>query len=161
MVEKKELYMEYVWIAIIIAILASFAIVMVYISEAKGYDTPSSAVTCNVRSLREGEVLQPGVKEVAPGVYEVTLIARQWQWMPNKIVLENPNKIIFKISSEDVIHGFEIAGTPVNFMIFPGYIAEIEWIPPKTLEGTFTFLCNEYCGLGHDSMYGELVIVRG
>ncbi len=160
MAEKNELIQEYIWIGIIIAMLTTFLVILGYVSEAKGFDTPSSAVTCDVRQVREGEVITPGVKEVAPGIYEVNLKARMWAWIPNSIEVVNPKKIIFRVTSEDVVHGFQIVGTPVNFMVFPGYIAEIQWEVPEDFEGTYLFVCNEYCGLGHDTMWGQLIIKR-
>ena len=42
-------------------------------------------------------------------------------------------------------------------MIVPGYISEVNTSFPT--EGEYSFLCNEYCGLGHDSMWSRLVVV--
>ena len=42
-------------------------------------------------------------------------------------------------------------------MIVPGYVSEFTTTFPKT--GKYSFLCNEYCGLGHDSMWSRLNVV--
>ena len=151
--------LEYAWIAIIIVMLTSFLGIVGYAVVKRGYSTPQDVVTCNVRKLTQA--ITPGVREVAPGVYEVNITARQWAWTPGEIVLRNPKKVIFRLTSADVVHGFEVVGTNVNFMVFPGYIAEVTWYPPEDAEGEYLIICNEYCGLGHHNMYGKLVIVRG
>ena len=155
---RSEMVLEYVWIGVIVAMLASFAGTLLYVGETMGIWTPENAVTCDVKRLEE--YIEPGVREIAPGVYEVNIIGRQWAWIPSKIVLQDPRKVIFRVTSADVIHGFEIVGTPVNVMVLPGYIAEVTWIPPRDLNGTLLIVCNEYCGIGHDRMVAELVIVR-
>ena len=76
------------------------------------------------------------------------------------LVLKNPKKVIFKVTSMDVQHGFEIAGTNVNFMVIPGYIATVTWTPPPNAEGVFLVVCNEYCGVGHQDMYAFIKIER-
>jgi cytochrome c oxidase subunit 2 len=43
-------------------------------------------------------------------------------------------------------------------MIVPGYVSEFTTTFPKT--GKYSFLCNEYCGLGHDSMWSRLNVVE-
>lgn len=157
MVGKAE-KLEYAWVALVVIMLTIFLGILGYAVIGEGYSAPEDAVTCNVKKLEEQ--ITPGVKEVAPGVYEVNIVARMWAWQPNEIVLENPKKVIFRITSADVQHGFEIVGTNVNFMVFPGYIAEITWYPPNDAEGEYLIVCNEYCGLGHQNMYGKLIIVR-
>ncbi len=157
--EKQAEKLEYIWIGLIIVMLTSFLAILGYAAIAKGFTTPEDVVTCDVRKL--DEQITPGIREVAPGVYEVNITARMWAFIPNEIVLENPQKVIFRITSADVQHGFEIVGTNVNVMVFPGYIAEVTWYPPEDMEGEYLILCNEYCGLGHQDMYGKLVIVRG
>ncbi len=158
---QEELRLEYLWIVVVVSMLSAFIVSLVYVGIAKGFWTPEEVVTCDVKRL--DEFIKPSVKELEPGVYEVNIVARRWFFDPGTaqpIVLENPKKIIFRITSADYIHGFEIVGTPVNVMVFPGYIAEVEWIPPKNLKGEFLILCNEYCGVGHSNMKGLLIIER-
>ncbi|MCE4617166.1 MAG: cytochrome c oxidase subunit II [Desulfurococcales archaeon] len=157
--EGKEERLEYVWIAVIILMLTSFLGLLGYATIIKGYSTPEDVVTCEVKKL--DEQITPGIEEVAPGVYVVNITGRQWSWTPNEITLENPKKVIFRVTSADVVHGFQIVGTNVNFMVFPGYIAEITWYPPSDLEGEHLIVCNEYCGIAHQDMWAKLVIERG
>lgn len=156
---SRELFTEKIWVIMIITTLVGFTLILGFLAQAFSYTGPSAV--CPVKYVELKEKIKPGVKQLSLGVYEVTVIGRQWAWTPNNITLENPRKIIFKVASEDVLHGFEIVGTNVNVMVIPGYVAVITWNPPENMEGTYIILCNEYCGIGHQSMYGTLTIVRG
>ena len=50
----------------------------------------------------------------------------------------------------------QILITNAATMVVPGYISEVNTSFPKP--GTYSFLCNEYCGLGHDSMWSRLIV---
>ena len=63
----------------------------------------------------------------------------------------------FRVASADVLHGFHVPSTNATTMIVPGYISEINTMFPR--EGEYSFICNEYCGLGHDAMWSRLVVV--
>ena len=149
---------EAAWIAIVALTLAIFVGTLIAVAGV-GYIPPSEVETAYTPT-DQVEEFQPGVREIGDGVYEVNILAYRFSFQPNKIVLENPREIRFRIYSSDVLHGFSIVGTNVNIMVLPGYVSEIVWRPPQDFEGSFLFICNEYCGIGHSGMMGELVIVR-
>lgn len=107
------------------------------------------------------DCINPSVKNVVDnavvcedGRYYVNLVGIRFTWLPSKIILTNPTEVKFRITSPDVIHGFQIAGTNVNVTVFPGYIAEITWkVPASMPPGKYLVVCNEYCGAGHQDMY--------
>ncbi len=65
--------------------------------------------------------------------------------------------VTFHVTSADVIHGFEVAGTNVNAMVIPGQMTRmtVEFEEPAT----YGLVCNEYCGAAHHAMEGRLVVV--
>ncbi len=156
MVHKEETY-EYIWIVIVAAVIAGLSVVMAYYGFALNLNPVCNATPIDIKEV---EKLTPGVKEIGPGIYEITMIGQQFSWNPNRIVLKDPKRVIFKITSKDVIHGFQIVGTSVNAMVFPGYIGQFIWEPPNNFEGRFLIICNEYCGVGHHLMYATLEIER-
>lgn len=149
---------EYVWIVIVAAIVAGMAASLAYYGIALDLNPACNATPIDVGALNEN--FQPGVKELGPGIYQVNILAGQFFWSPNKIVLEDPVRVEFRITSKDVVHGFEIVGTNVNVMVIPGYVAEFVWEPPKNAEGKYLIICHEYCGVGHQFMQAELIIER-
>ncbi len=160
--EEEGMIYEFIWIGMVIAILAGFAASLGYYSFVMDINPACEAYVATedlLADIRE-KAEQGGVVEVAPGIYEVYIIGRQFVWIPSEIVLKDPREVTFYVVAEDVIHGFEIAGTNVNFMIFPGYVAKFTWYPPSDMSGEFLMVCNEYCGVGHQFMKGVLIIER-
>ena len=158
MAHDEGIIYEYVWIVIVAAIVAGMAASLAYYGIALDLNP-----ACNATPIDVGTVVQefqPGVKKLGPGIYQVDILAGQFFWNPNKIVLEDPVRVEFRITSKDVVHGFEIVGTNVNVMVIPGYVAEFTWEPPKDAEGKYLIICHEYCGVGHQYMMAELVIER-
>jgi cytochrome c oxidase subunit 2 len=56
----------------------------------------------------------------------------------------------------DVQHGVKILRTNVNMMILPGQVSTLS----ATFEepGTYQFICHEYCGAAHHTMYGQIIV---
>ncbi|MCE4613501.1 MAG: hypothetical protein F7C07_06690 [Desulfurococcales archaeon] len=143
--------LEFVWITIVAAVIAGLAASMAYYGFAKGFNPVCNATPISIEDIEAGR-FEPGVEEIAPGIYRVNIVARQFSFEPSEIVLVDPKRVEFRVVSMDVIHGFQIPGTSVNSMVLPGYIGVFVWEPPEGIEGEFLILCNEYCGLGHDYM---------
>jgi cytochrome c oxidase subunit II len=62
------------------------------------------------------------------------------------------------ISSADVQHGFSLLPDNINLQVVPGYITAIELTP--TVAGEYQLVCNEYCGLGHHIMLGQIHVIE-
>ena len=65
--------------------------------------------------------------------------------------------VTFRITSPDIVHGVHVPFTNMSTMVIPGYISEVT--TRFSREGEAQFLCNEYCGLGHDYMWSKLKVV--
>lgn len=109
-----------------------------------------------------GNVFQP--PETSPpttgNVREFILSARQWEFNLTRIEVELGDTIRLKITGlDDGVgngHGFGIADFGVNEVIREGQTVTIEFVADKT--GTFTFVCAVFCGAGHSTMTGTLVV---
>jgi cytochrome c oxidase subunit 2 len=92
--------------------------------------------------------------------YDVYVTARQFFFQPGTnepIRVPAGSTVTFYITSADVVHGFELAGTNVNTMAIPGQVAQATVEFEETAE--YSLVCNEYCGSGHHTMTGRLVVV--
>ena len=56
-----------------------------------------------------------------------------------------------------MVHGFLITGTNINLMLVPGYIASLTGALRDA--GRAHMPCHEFCGLGHEGMWGRIKIV--
>lgn len=99
---------------------------------------------------------QPGVKELAPGRYEATIIAQMFSFVPNEIEVPVGSEVTFVLTSRDVIHGFKVVGTPANMMIVPGQISKMTVRFERP--GEYLIVCHEYCGAAHQIMAGKVIV---
>ena len=99
---------------------------------------------------------KPGLREIAPGQYEADMVALTWAFLPNKLEIPRGSTVTFKITSKDVIHGFEIPGKRANVMLIPGQVSSVtvKFDEP----GEFLYICHEYCGIAHHAMFGTIVV---
>ena len=86
---------------------------------------------------------------------DVYLIARLWQWWPI-LELEKDKSYRVHISSMDWQHGFSLQPENINLQVLPGYEMVVTLTPNKT--GSFSIVCNEYCGIGHHTMLGKIYV---
>jgi cytochrome c oxidase subunit 2 len=98
----------------------------------------------------------PGVRQTGPGKYEVVLVAQAWAFMPAEIRVPRDAEITFTTTSADVIHGFDIARTRVNMMLIPGQVGRVTHTFHEP--GEYLLICHEYCGMGHHTMSGKVIV---
>lgn len=101
---------------------------------------------------------EPGVKKLDDDTYEVVMIAQAFGYEPQKVQVPAGKKVIFKVTSTDVVHSFSIVSTNVNMMVVPGHISTKEYTFDKP--GNYLVICNEYCGTGHHFMKTEIEVTK-
>ena len=87
---------------------------------------------------------------------EFNIIAKQWDFSPSTITVNEGDNVILNIESIDVTHGFVLSGFGVSEQLVSGTTVRIEFVADK--KGTFSFFCNVFCGSGHIGMKGTLVV---
>lgn len=95
----------------------------------------------------------PVVKAIPGG--DNYLTASLWKWWP---ILEMEKGKTYKVHlySMDYNHGFSLQPVNINIQVVPGYEHVVKMTP--TSAGTFSIVCNEYCGIGHHSMLGRIYV---
>ena len=81
-----------------------------------------------------------------------------FSFLPNEIRVPAGRPVTFRMTSPDVVHGFQIVGTNGNAMVIPGYVSQFTTVFDEP--GEYLIVCNEYCGLGHHFMQGKLIVTR-
>jgi len=118
---------------------------------------PSHVETIDPDTLRvAGEFATPGVSTRADGGVTVSMRAEFYVFRPEVIRVPAGRPVTFRITSPDVLHGFQIVGTNVNLTVAPGYVSEVT-TTFKT-PGEYLVVCNEYCGLAHHLMQGKVIV---
>lgn len=98
----------------------------------------------------------PAPVVAAPVTHTISMIAKQWAFEPGKIVVKQGDTVVLEVTSTDVDHGFLLPGYGINLELKPGQTKTVTFLANK--KGTFTFSCNVFCGSGHGSMKGSLVV---
>ncbi len=89
-------------------------------------------------------------------IKEFSIIAKQWEFNPKTIEVNQGDKVKLNIKSIDVTHGFTLPDFGVNSRLNPEQTTVVEFIADKT--GTFSFFCSVQCGFGHENMSGQLIV---
>ena len=80
----------------------------------------------------------------------------RWAFDPNMIELKKGEPVVFELTADDIFMGFNIPDFKVRSDVVPGKTMRLALTPDRA--GTFTFLCDVFCGDGHESMSGTLVV---
>ena len=149
---------RWVWIALALAVV--MGTMLGYFAVANNLHPPSNVETIDSSRLHLSEEFAEdnlGVKTNPDGSVRVTLVAARYGFYPPRIEVPVDTPVTFRLASADVLHGVHVPNTNMATMVVPGYIAEVSTTFANT--GEYSLLCNEYCGLGHDSMWSRLVVV--
>lgn len=99
---------------------------------------------------------EPEPEVVGPVLKSFTMTAKQWEFVPSTITVNEGDIVNLSITSTDVAHGFSLRQFGVSADLQPGKTVQVEFVADK--KGTFSFICNVFCGSGHGSMKGSLVV---
>ena len=159
---------EKVWLVFGLASLVLFLLIIGFAAFWKGTHPQSHIETIDPQNIEANESFQPenlGLTEVADGKYVVNIVASAFNYDFGKeedgtatktIRVPKGSTVLFQVTSKDVVHGFQVAGTNVNMMVEPGHISRFESVMKNG--GEFTVVCNEYCGIGHHLMFGTVEV---
>ncbi len=100
--------------------------------------------------------IRASVSAQSPRVIRIT--ARRFTYTPNTITLKKDVPVVLELTTKDVLMGFSVPDFNVRSDIVPGKIARVPLTPHKT--GTFVFLCDIFCGSGHEQMNGQIVVAE-
>jgi cytochrome c oxidase subunit 2 len=87
----------------------------------------------------------------------VKILARRFIYTPNQITLKKGVPVVLELTTADVLMGFSVPDFNVRADIVPDQVARLRLVPDKV--GTFEFLCDVFCGSGHETMNGTLTVV--
>jgi cytochrome c oxidase subunit 2 len=130
-------------------LVLSSALLVVFLSSVVfavvRYDIGLPTCITSMEPFASGDVI-----EHDEGRYEVHMLALMWEFEPEEIELPQGATVDLYLTSDDVLHGFQILGTNVNLMAVPGTVnyARIRFDRP----GEYRVVCHEFCGSEHHDM---------
>jgi cytochrome c oxidase subunit 2 len=98
----------------------------------------------------------PVRSRAADNVEIVKITASKFHFTPDRITLAKGQPATLQLTSADRTHGFMVKPLGIDTDIEPGKTTAITIKPEKA--GTYTTICDHYCGLGHNSMKMTIVV---
>ena len=148
------------WAIVVGAILVLLVAMMVVTGVHWAAMPPSRVETVDVRTLHiAGEFVESNLgTEVAPdGKVTVRLVAQQYSFQPQCLVVPADTPVTFRATSTDAIHGFVIGTTNANTMLVPGFVSTFTTRFHRPGEALMP--CHEYCGTGHEAMWARVQVL--
>ena len=148
------------WACVVAIIIVLLLTMMVFTSLHWAAMPPSRVETVDPRKLHiSGEFVEGnlGTTLGTDGKVVVRLIAQQYSFEPQCLVVPAEMPVTFRATSTDAIHGFVVGTTNANVMLVPGFIATFTTTFKKA--GEHLMPCHEYCGTGHEAMWGRVQVI--
>ena len=95
-------------------------------------------------------------RALADDVPVVEITAKRFAFSPNMITLKRGQTVKLRLHSEDVTHGFFLRPLKLDEEIPAGQTTEVT-VTPQTA-GSFTTICDHFCGTNHGNMMMTIVV---
>jgi cytochrome c oxidase subunit II len=100
------------------------------------------------------------VAAIAPSVRgaprTIPIVARKFVFIPRVVHLKVGEAVNFELTAPEVVMGLYAPDLELRALIVPGKVSNLAFKPTKA--GTFPFICDVFCGEGHEAMSGEIVV---
>ncbi len=153
---------EKLWVALSLLLIVGFIGTVTYGAVGAGVKmVDESGGTVDPNALNDHPRFgEPGTYQTGENEYDVYVVSRQFLFEPGTnepIRVPAGSTVRFHITSSDVVHGFEVAGTNINTMVIPGQVTQItvRFEEPRS----YGVICHEYCGAAHHTMEGQIQVV--
>ncbi|MFL6695481.1 MAG: cupredoxin domain-containing protein [Ramlibacter sp.] len=97
---------------------------------------------------------QRALAQAEPQVVKVT--ARRFIYTPAEIKVKAGVPVVLEFTSVDFVHGFNMPDLNVRADLPPGRVTRVSL--PASKPGIYDFLCDNFCGDGHEEMHGRMVV---
>lgn len=145
------------WMVFALAMLVVFMVLVLHAVFTHGENIARTTERAQPSEiLAQERFAQPGVEEVAPGEFEVHMVAQAFSFMPGEVYLPEGAEATFYVTSRDVIHGYKVQHTNINVELIPGEVSTFRHTFREP--GEHHIVCNQYCGIGHHNMQGKIVV---
>ena len=160
------------WFFVAVLLVAVMIGMVVYTAVVMGIHPPSNVETIDsIRLHLTPEFAEDnlGVKREKDGTLIARVVMARYSVHPQEITLPAGTPLVLRAASADVLHGLNVAGTNIGTQVVPGYVSEVRTtinfesvskVGARNADGSVTvpLFCNEYCGLGHQSMWGRVTV---
>jgi cytochrome c oxidase subunit II len=86
----------------------------------------------------------------------VKIIAKRFDYTPREFHVKAGRPVVLEFTSIDFVHGFSMPELNVRTDLPPGTVTRLSIPPAKA--GIYDFLCDNFCGDGHEEMHGRMIV---
>ncbi|WP_332855774.1 cupredoxin domain-containing protein [Duganella sp. S19_KUP01_CR8] len=86
----------------------------------------------------------------------IKIEARKFRFAPNVIELKKGETVVLELTALDFPHGFSLPDFKIRADLVMGKPVRVKLKPEEA--GQFGFLCDNFCGSGHEEMSGTLIV---
>lgn len=124
------------------------------------YRTPPDKFMAKAQAMVDAYTVRTETDEQIPVVAppagsDIYLLGRLWAFWPI-LELEKDKTYRLHITAMDYNHGMSIQPANINIQLVPGFEHVVTITPNQS--GTYSLVCNEYCGIGHHRMVSRLYV---
>jgi cytochrome c oxidase subunit II len=148
------------WFFVMAAMLGVMLAVIVLTGVSQMLHPLSDVETISPATLHlQGEFVESNLGSAVEPDSSITvrIIAEQYMFVPQCVVVPVATPVRFRLTSADVTHGFFVQNTNTNAMVVPGYITNV--MTSFARPGSYEMPCDEFCGFGHHAMAARVVVV--
>lgn len=91
-----------------------------------------------------------------PNEKVISVSAMKFEFLPPTINLKRGEPVILELNSLDRTHGFKVPDLSLDVAVLSDTSVRVRVVPEKA--GRFIFLCDNFCGDGHEDMNGVIVV---
>ena len=158
---------EWAWIAIAFVWGMVMFVMMIYWHiygkqnlSTETYKTTPEKFTAKAQAFAEKYTVRTETDDKTPVVAppagsDIYMIARLWSFWPI-LELEKDKTYRLHLSAMDYNHGFSLQPANINIQVVPGYEHVVTVTPNQS--GTYSVVCNEFCGINHHTMVGRIYV---
>ena len=159
-VEGTWIVLSLIWCMVLFFMMVGWHIFGKQNLSTETYKTTPDKFTASTQAMVDKYTVRTETDEKIPVVAppegsDVYLIARLWNFWPI-LELEKGKTYKLHLTSMDYNHGLSIQPTNINIQVVPGYEHVIKVTPNES--GTFSLVCNEYCGINHHTMVSRIYV---
>ena len=88
----------------------------------------------------------------------IPIVARKFVFLPGEITLKRGEPVVLSFTAPEVVMGFFAPALNLRAVIVPGTPTRLPFTPDRA--GRYDFLCDIFCGDGHEGMSGHLTVTE-
>ena len=97
-----------------------------------------------------------GLSALASEPRVIKMVAKKFVYIPARIEVKRGETVVLQLTAPEVPMGFNLPDFGVRADVIPGQVSSVRFTADKA--GSFTFLCDVFCGTGHEDMNGTLLV---